>query len=285
MWIRPGPIFSICAVSICFCSLPAFSATDNPAYWQEPMKQVHSRFHGFTGTFAQFGDSITVTMAFWTPLADAPKEMSPEMARAVNTVKDYMKPDCWRKWKGPEFGNNGSMTIRWAHDNIDRWLKDLNPEVAVIMFGSNDVGQMDVQEYETKLQQVVERCLTNGTIVLLTTMPPRSGHLDKARQFADAARRVAKRESVPLIDYFAEILNRRPADWDGSLPQFKDLPGDEYQVPTLIARDGVHPSNPKQFANIYSEAALRENGFILRNYLTVLAYANLINGVLTQWRH
>ena len=219
-------------------------------------------------------------MAFWTPLSDAPKEMSPEMARAVNTIKDYMKPDCWRKWKGPEFGNNGSMTVRWAHDNIDRWLKDLNPEVAVIMFGSNDVGQMDVQEYETKLQQVIERCLTNGTIVLLTTMPPRSGHLDKARQFADAARRVAKRESVPLIDYFAEILNRRPADWDGSLPQFKNLPGDEYQVPTLIARDGVHPSNPKQFANIYSEAALRENGFSLRNYLTVLAYANLINRVL-----
>jgi len=224
-------------------------------------------------------------MAFWAPLAYEPREMSPEMARAVKSVKSYMKPDCWRNWKGPKFGNDGSMTIRWAHDNIDRWLKDLNPEVAVIMFGSNDVGQMDVQEYETKLQQVIGRCLTNGTIVLLTTMPPRSGHLDKVRQFADAARRVAKRESVPVIDYFAEILNRRPADWDGSLPQFKDLPGDEYQVPTLIARDGVHPSNPKQFANIYSEAALRENGFSLRNYLTVLAYANLINRVLKQGPH
>ena len=160
------------------------------------------------------------------------------------------------------------------------WLADLNPEVAVIMFGSNDVGQMEVDEYETKLQQVIERCLTNGTVVLLTTMPPRSGQLEKARQFAEAARRVAKREGVPLIDYFSEILKRRPIDWDGSLPQFKNLPGDEYQAPTLIARDGVHPSNPKTYANAYSEAALRENGFSLRNYLTVLAYANVIDGVL-----
>jgi len=246
------------------------------------MKKAHARFKGPKGTFAEFGDSITVTRAFWEPLAYSPADMSPEMRRALKTVKAYIKPDCWGQWKGPKFGNDGSMTIRWAHENIGRWLADLNPELAVIMFGSNDVGQMDVQEYEMKLQQVVERCLTNGTIVLLTTMPPGSGQLEKARQFSEAARRVAKHESVPLIDYFAEIVNRRPTDWDGSLPQFKDLPGDEYQVPTLIARDGVHPSNPKRYANTYSEAALRENGFSLRNYLTVLGYANVIEVVLRE---
>jgi len=47
-----------------------------------------------------------------------------------------------------------------------------------------------------------------------------------------------------------------------------------------IARDGVHPSNPKRFANTYSDAALRENGFSLRNYLTVLAYGEVIEKVL-----
>jgi len=282
MWFPPRSISSICVVSICFCSLSAFSSANHPAYWQEPMKKVHARFSGPKGSFAQFGDSISVTRAFWSPLAYEPKEMSPEMGRAVKSVKEYMKRDCWSEWKGPEFGNDGSMTIRWAHESIGRWLADLNPEVAVIMFGSNDVGQMDVQEYETKLQQVVERCLTNGTVVLLTTMPPRSGHLEKARQFSEATRRVAKRESVPLIDYFSEVIDRRPADWDGSLPQFKNLPGDEYQVPTLIARDGVHPSSPKRYANVYSEAALRENGFSLRNYLTVLGYANVIDSVLNQ---
>jgi len=44
----------------------------------------------------------------------------------------------------------------------------------------------------------------------------------------------------------------------------------------------VHPSNPKRYANAYSEAALRENGFSLRNYLTVLGYANVIEVVLRE---
>ena len=148
------------------------------------------------------------------------------------------------------------------------------------MFGSNDVGQMDVLEYETKTREVVERCLTNGTVVILSTMPPRSGLLEKSRRFADAVRKIAKDEQVPLVDYFGEILQRRPEDWDGSLPKFKGLPGDEYQVPTLIARDGVHPSAPSAFAGDYSEEVLRASGYELRNYLTLLAYAEVIERIL-----
>ncbi|HMC29135.1 MAG TPA: hypothetical protein VKM56_15200, partial [Verrucomicrobiae bacterium] len=64
------------------------------------MRKVHARSAGTKGTFAQFGDSITVTMAFWAPLAYPPKETSPEMAAALKTVKGYMSPQCWSKWKG-----------------------------------------------------------------------------------------------------------------------------------------------------------------------------------------
>ena len=90
---------------------------------------------------------------------------------------------------------------------------------------------------------------------------------------------MAKERKVPLIDYHAEILKRRPDDWDGSLPKFKDAAKDVYQVPTLISGDGVHPSNPKMFQD-YSEESLRSNGYALRNYLTVIAYADVIRNVL-----
>jgi lysophospholipase L1-like esterase len=202
------------------------------------------------------------------------------MAQAHALVKGYLKPDCWSKWKGPAYGNNGDMTIRWAHDNIDAWLKKLNPETALIMFGTNDLGPLDLDEYEQKTRAVVRRCLDHGTVVILSTIPPRSGRLDKARTFADAVRKIARAEKVPLIDYFAEILKRRPDDWDGSLPQFKGAAaGDVYQVPTLIAADGVHPSNPAKFRD-YSAESLRSNGYVLRNYLSVLAYADVIRHVL-----
>jgi lysophospholipase L1-like esterase len=248
--------------------------------WVEPMRQVHARFKGTPGTFAQFGDSITVTMAYWAPLAFKPRNLSPAGTNALERVKQHQQPACWNRWKGPEFGSQGSMTIRWARQNIDGWLARLNPEVALIMFGSNDVGQMEVGEYATLLREVVARCLTNGTVVILSTMPPLSGKVEKARRFADAARQIARENQLPLIDYFREIQTRRPDDWDGSLAQFKDVPGDAYQVPTLVARDGVHPSNPKAFVNDYSEEALRQSGYSLRNYLTLTAYAEVIARVL-----
>jgi hypothetical protein len=219
-------------------------------------------------------------MAFWTPLLYAdPKTLSPEMAKSHKRVKGYMKAECWREWKGPAFGNNGGMTIRWAEDNVDTWLKKLNPEVVLIMFGTNDLSQLDVKEYDAKTRSVVDRCLKNGSIVILTTIPPRSGLLDKSRQFAAAVRKIGRDKQVPVIDYFAEILKRRPDDWDGALAKFKDTPGSEYEVPTLIARDGVHPSYPRNVQG-YSEEALRHNGYALRSYLTLLAYADVIREVL-----
>jgi lysophospholipase L1-like esterase len=261
------------------CSPTASSAAEKEPAWVAAMKKVHDRFTGKPGTLAAFGDSITVTMAFWAPLRGEPRGMPDNMAAALALVKEYMKPECWAAWKGAEYGSTGSMTVRWPHEHVAKWLKDHNPEVAVILFGTNDLGQLDVKEYEQKTAEVVERCLKNGTIVILTTPPPRSGLLEKSKQFAEAVRRVAREKQVPLIDYHAEILNRRPDDWDGALPKFKDVKGSEYEVPTLIARDGVHPSNPRAYQD-FSADSLARNGYALRNYLTLLAYADVVRRVL-----
>jgi hypothetical protein len=150
------------AASLAAAMVGGTGATAESDAWVAPMKQVHAKFTGSNGTFAQFGDSITFSMAFWAPLMWETKNMSPATAKAQTLVKGYMKPECWNKWKGPEFGNEGRMTIRWADENADKWLTRLNPEVAVIMFGSNDVGQMDAKEYEEKYRVVIQKCLSNG---------------------------------------------------------------------------------------------------------------------------
>ncbi len=250
-----------------------------PPSWVKPMKQVHARFTGKPGTLALFGDSITVSLAFWAPLQYEPKNMPPDMVQALGVVKGFMRPECWDKWRGPQHGNEGSTTIRWARDHVDQWLKDLNPEAAVIMFGTNDLGQVPPKEFEQKTTEVVDRCLKNGTVVLLTTLPPRSGQEKGFRRLAEIVRRIAREKQVPLIDFQAECLKRRPRDWDGTLPQFKNVAGDEYQVPTLISRDGVHPSNPAAHQD-YSEEGLRCNGFALRSYLTLKCYAEVVRQVL-----
>lgn len=263
------------------CACRAAAATDEPEEaWVAAMTEVHSRFGGQPGTFAHFGDSITVSMAFWAPLRGEPRGLSCAAAEAHARVRRTMHADCWAGWKGPEFGNNGSMTIRWAAENVDDWLKRLNPEVALIMFGTNDLVALELEEYERTTRQVVRRCLANGTVVILSTIPPRSGLLEKSRQFAQAVATIARDERVPLIDYFGEVLRRRPDDWDGTLEKFRDVPGDEYQVPTLISRDGVHPSYPRTAAGDFSEASLDKSGYSLRSYLTLLAYHQVIERVL-----
>jgi hypothetical protein len=265
-------------LSVLFLIIGALARAAEPP-WVGPMKEVRSRFTGTPGTLATFGDSITVSMAFWAPLGGEPKRMPEAMTAAHKRVKEYLKPECWTAWRGPQYGNNGAMTIRWAHENVDTWLKRVNPEAAVIMFGTNDLGQLGVKEYEQKTAEVVDRCLKNGTVVILTTPPPRSGLLEKSRHFAEAVRRVSREKKVPLVDYHAEILKRRTDDWDGALPKFKDVQGGEYEVPTLVARDGVHPSNPKAHQD-YSEESLSKNGYFLRNYLTLLAYDEVIRKAL-----
>jgi hypothetical protein len=247
------------------------------ADWREAMARVHARFHGRSGTFAHFGDSITVTLAFWTPLKNARKNAPAEMERAYKRVEDHLRPECWRDWKGPEYGNDGGQTIRWAHENVGQWLKKLDPEVALIMFGTNDLSELEVGEYRDKLRDVVRRCLDNGTVVILSTIPPRHGLVEKSKVFADACRDVARELSVPLIDYRAEILKRRPDDWDGAADAFREY--QEYDVPTLLSRDGVHPSAPKQFQDDYSEQALKSHGYGLRSYLVLLKYAEVLEAL------
>jgi hypothetical protein len=264
--------------AVAVAAAPARVRADDPP-WVGPMKEVRARFTGTPGTLALFGDSISVSMAFWAPLESAPKPADPATAAALEAVRGHMRPECWRKWRGPEYGNQGSMTVRWADENVDQWLKKLNPECAVVMFGTNDLAQLDAKEYEAKTRSVVERCLKNGTVVILTTIPPRSGAVEKSKQFADIQRKVAADLKVPLIDYQAEILKRRPDDWDGSGPKFKEFARDVYEAPTLVSGDGVHPSNPRKFRD-FSDEALKSNGYLLRSYLTLHAYADVIRRVL-----
>jgi hypothetical protein len=260
---------------------PAGRGADEPPAWVAPMKDVHATFTGKPGTLALFGDSITDTKAFWAPLAYAPKDLPADLAAALGTVKKHMLDDCWSKWRGDEYGSASGQTAKWAEDNVGAWLKKLNPECAVILFGTNDIVRSDVKAFDKQMRAVVEKCLKNGTVVILTTVPPRAGQEEKAKAFAQAARTIAADFKLPLIDYHAEILNRRPDDWNGTLPQFKEVATkDVYQVPTLVAGDGVHPSNPSKLAD-YSPDALRSNGYQLRNVLTLRTYADVVTRVLT----
>lgn len=252
---------------------PAIARCEEPA-WAEHARQVNEKFSGKRGTLALFGDSITVSQAFWSPLAGELKNAPPELKRAVARIAQHLRPECWRDWRGPDYGNDGGQTAAWADENAAQWLRKLKPEVVVILFGTNDLSGVSADDYRQAMRSLAQKCMESGAVPILTTLPPRHGLEDRAKEFADITRELAAELKLPLVDYHAEILKRRPADWDGAGDKFNEYA--DYEVPTLLARDGVHPSSPKRFQNDYSEGGLRSSGYTLRNYLTALKYAEVL---------
>ena len=244
-------------------NLPAAAESTDP-YWVAPMMAVHANFHGTRGTIARFGDSITYSGAFFKPMQWPFTNTTTEEQAALDWLKAYMLPACWT-WQDDAvaYGNgcySGTMSS-WPLQtdqappatNINHWLNKLKPELAVVMWGTNDLGPMDVTTYTNNMRQVIQACKTYGTIPLLTTIPPRRSYDAKSAQFAQAMRDLAIEQQVPLIDYNQEVLTRQPTTWDG----------------TLISGDGVHPSYNGTTAQDFSQASLNSNGYLLRNWATL----------------
>jgi len=247
-------------------------------YWVAPMRQVHKAFKGKPGTLAQYGDSITVSQAFLgyrfgknAPKNIAPpraelalKGTSPEVARELAVVDMLSDRQLWWKWKGGGWGNTGMMMSNWLFKNIDGWQKKMNPEAAVIMFGTNDRGRICPPQYTEYMAASIRRMLADGTVPMLTTIPPPA---DESYRLAVLS--IAAGLKVPVIDYNAEMYRRRGDDWSGK----KDPPG-------LISRDGCHPSHPAKYQFAFSEEALNRNGYLLRDYMTIRMYYQVITKVL-----
>jgi len=226
--------------------------------WVEPMRAVHAKFAGQQGTVACFGDSITITMAFFTPLQYGLKDPG-DLKEAHDWLKKYVQPRCWRDWKGPEWGNEGRTTTDWGLKGIDGWLGKTNPEVALVMWGTNDTyAGPSPPKYTDNLRAIIQKCLDHGTVPILYTIPPRGDQTNNPKatkhveSFVEAARTVAAEKKVPLIDFYQEIMARQPKDF----------------AKTLLG-DNLHPSFPKEYQSSFSEEALRQSGYTLRNYLTL----------------
>ncbi len=255
---RPTPGASQFATASREPSTPSRTAeTDQTPYWVIPMRQVHAQFNGTRGYVAQLGDSITYSMAFWSPLGwDDPSQYlmhdnglpkTPPEARWRDVILGTQD-------KGPEFGNYSGWRVGQLLESIDGVLARQKPELALIMIGTNDIsGDQVPADYADQLERVVRKCLDAHCIPILSTIPPRRDHERSVSQINDQIRNVARRSQIPLIDYHAEIVQRRPTPtWQG----------------TLISDDGVHPTAGE--THVYAEENLRSNGYALRNWLSFL---------------
>ena len=117
------------------------------------------------------------------------------------------------------------------------------------------------------MEKATSLILSRDAICVLSTIPPHPGQPELARAYNEALRRLAREQSLPLIDYEREILKRRPDNWNG----------------TLLARGDVHPTTSQGGATAVSAPTaenLANSGYLLRGWLSVRKIAEVKTRVI-----
>jgi len=142
-------------------------------------------------------------------------------------------------------------------------LETYRPAAVVLMIGTNDVSaRRKVGDFRADYDKAVTLMIGKGVVPIVSTIPPHPGQPKLAAAFNDAIREVAKKRSLPLIDFDREILSRRPDDWDG----------------TLMAKGDVHPSVGTDMVKPTSAPTaenLKSSGYLLRGWLSVRKLAEV----------
>ena len=265
-WCRHSCLpLSLCLLSLLLISTVSRAADTDPPKWVDAMKKVHEGFTGTKGYVAQFGDSITYSMAFWKPMTWS--DPTPFL-KDDNLPKQPDKP--WKNIikgaddKGPESANYSGWRVTDLLKAVPNVIKKNKPEVALIMIGTNDISAGKVPaDYQANLEKVITLCTDAHCIPILSTIPPKRGQMEAVEAANKIIKTIAEKQNLPLIDFYAEILNHAEnQNWDG----------------TLISNDGVHPTGGK--TQDYSEENLKKSGYALRNWLSFLKYREVYFKVL-----
>jgi len=246
------------------------------------MREVAKRFNGAEGVVLHLGDSITYASPYtaWARAGEG-KTAEDEAILKWSHCGEESDRDGW--WLAhvdlPEGGSytaaGGVRADQYLAGGfkgmlpLDGIIRKYNPQIAILMLGTNDAwANRPADEYVADMETIVTRLLDNGTIVILSTIPPLIDNLALQGKYNEELWKLAERHKLPVIDYYGEILARRPGmSWDGTLL----CKGDGHPSADM---NSVTPTSPPTPEN------LRESGYLLRGWLSVKKLAEVKGRVL-----
>jgi len=236
------------------------------------MKEVAKKFTGAEGVVLHLGDSITYASPY-TSWARGGEGKTPEdeaVLRWSHCGEGNDLDGCYlasydvvyndRSYTAAS-GVRADQYLAGGHRGLpplEEIVTKYDPQIAIVMLGSNDVhAKRSVEDYLRDMEAIVQRLSANGTVVVLSTIPPVYFDDARAQQYNAALWGLAERHKLPIIDLYGEILARRPGTtWDGTLLNKGD-------VHPTATREGVTPTSEPTPEN------LRESGYLLRGWLSV----------------
>jgi hypothetical protein len=253
-----------------------------PGDYARAMKQVAAKFHGRPGVVLHVGDSITYSNPYgqWARHGEGRTLDDKALLAWMHAGAEDDSDGWWlARFDHPDGGRSHTASSGMRADELlaggknglpalARLLDTYKPQLVVLMIGTNDVSAgRAVAAYRADLERAVDLLLGQGTVCILSTIPPHPSQPALAKSYNDAIRAVARAHELPLIDYEHEILQRRPNDWNG----------------TLLQKNDVHPTAEQGGANAASEPTpenLRNSGYLLRGWLSVQKIAEVKRTVL-----
>ncbi len=239
--------------------------------WPEAMQKVASQFKGTEGVVLHIGDSITYANPYgsWARYGKGKTESDKKVLDWMHAGKGN-DLDGWYlaahdQPGGRSYTAAGGMRLNQALEggfhglpSIAQMLDKYNPQVVILMLGTNDASaKRPASQFAADLEKAIRLILDNHTIPVLSTIPPHINQPQLAQQYNTVIVQTARRHQLPLIDFYGEIVSRRPGmTWNG----------------TLLNKGDVHPTASAGDASAGSEPTpenLRNVGYLLRGWLSV----------------
>lgn len=240
----------------------------DPAEYAAAMKAVAAKFKGTPGVFLHIGDSITYAnqntrwagkmgcgggsaadqaFAKWTHAGD--KNDKDGWFLAYTDCPGNRSETACSGIRADEYNAGGKSGMAPLADI----LKKYNPQIALYMLGTNDISAGRAPDaYSKDVETAMDALLANGTIPILSTLPPYRGKSDKVDAYNKALRELAKKKKIPLLDLNEEMKARAGADAEKN----------------YLSGDGIHLSGD-QAGGPPTDENLKICGYFLRCYTAV----------------
>lgn len=215
--------------------------------------------------FAKVGDSITVGERFLYPFGDGKYQLGDHTylqpvidaftQTSVREVNSFNNPTVaakvgWSAYNVLSPRNADPYQCEAGESPLVCEYRTIQPSIAFIMFGTNDVGFRTEDEYRHDTGEIIKTSMEMGVIPVLYTIPPQPRVMDRVSAFNTIIRDLASANNLPLIEL---------------APAMMDLPGNG------LAYDNVHPSWPpgdEELAAYFTPENL-SYGYTIRNLLTL----------------
>ena len=237
------------------------------------MRKVAARFRGTPGVYLLLGDSLTYASQS-TSWARAGRDQTPEEAAFLtwSHCGERDERDGWylasvdvptgRSYtaasgvRADEYLRGGKGGLPPLAEIIEAY----DPQIVLYLLGSNDIAAgRPVDRYIEDVEQAVDLLLENGTVVILSTLPPFRDRTAQVAAYNKAIRALARERRLPLLDLHAEMEARA---------------GEAVEM-CYLADDGIHlsaqPASEDDPAapGPVDEENLAKYGYLLRCYLAV----------------